>query len=95
MMGRMRDILVGVPRTGEAAADVVQHPTASLDAQARRIREVEGLLVEATAELSRAGLRYNTLRADLIRARQQFCEQLKDSGIKAEYVSMPPELELE
>lgn len=90
-MKRMRDVLAGVPVTSEA--EIVQHPGASLDSQARRIRDLEGQLVDVTAELSRHATRYNTIRDDLIRAREQLCEALKDSGIKAEFVRTPPELE--
>jgi hypothetical protein len=95
MMGKFREILAGVPRTSKQAAEIVPHPSANLDAQARRIRELEGQLVDATAELSRVGLRYNTIRSDLIRAREQLCEALKESGIKVEFVRVPPELELD
>ena len=87
-----------VPRTTQTDRDedsnVVQHPGASLDAQARRIRELEGTLIDAQVELTRAATRYNTIRTDLIRAREQLCEALKDSGIKAEFVK-PPELDLD
>lgn len=80
-----------VPRTTETHKDernnVVQHPGASLDAQAKRIRELEGLLVDAEAELARHTTRYNTICTDLIRAREQLCDTLKESGIKAEFVS--------
>lgn len=82
-----------VPRTQDGDDDnIVKHPSSSLDAKASRIRELEGQLVDVTAELTRIGTRYNSIRSDLIRARQQLCEQLKDSGIKAEFVS-PPDLE--
>jgi hypothetical protein len=94
-MGKFREILAGVPRTSEQAAEIVPHPSSNLDAQARRIQELESQLVDATAELSRVGLRYNTIRSDLIRAREHLCEALKDSGIKAEFVRVPPELELD
>lgn len=79
-----------VPRTTQTDRDepdnVVQHPGASLDAQARRIRDLENQLVDAEAELTRVRTRYNTIRSDLIRAREQLCDTLKESGIKAEFV---------
>lgn len=92
-MKRMRDVLAGVPVTSEA--EIVQHPTASLDAQASRIRELEGQLVDAQVELTRVATRYNATRTDLMRARHQLCETLKESGIKAEFVRVPDELELD
>ena len=86
-----RHILEGVPRS-ESVAEVVEHPSSSLDAQERRIRALEGQLVSVTAELSRQVTLYNTLRDDLMTAQAAFCERLKDSGIKAEPVRVPQEL---
>ena len=92
MMQSMRQLLSGIPKS--EPGEVVQHPRASLDAQARRIHELENALVEATAELHRHGTKYNTIRADLIRAREGFAETLKESGLRVEYVATPPELEM-
>lgn len=91
---RMRDILTGIPKSEPVQAEIVQHPTAGLDAQAKRIREFENQLVDATAVLSRSATDYNRIRADLIRARETFAETLKDSGLRVEYIATPPELEM-
>jgi hypothetical protein len=60
----------------------------------RRVRDLENELVVVTADLERMGLRYMTLRETLMHAQTAFCERLKDSGIKAEPVRVPPALEM-
>lgn len=68
--------------------------TKTLDDMEAEIRGIEQHVVSLQCELDRAGRAYTTARADLIRAQNEFCERLKDSGIRGEAVRVPPELEL-
>jgi len=92
MMTRMRDILSGVPKS--EPADVVEHPSSNLNAMESRIRDIENELVTVTADLERLGLKYNSLRDTLIKSQLTLCDRLKDSGIRAEPVRIPPALEM-
>lgn len=78
----------------EPDSNIVQHPSASLDAQAKAIHALENQLVDCTAELGRHAKRYNTIRSDLIKARETFAKTLTDSGVRVEFIATPPELEL-
>ena len=86
-------ILSGVPKS-EPAGTVVEHPSSTLDQMERRVRDLENELVVVTADLERLGLKYMSLRETLMHAQTAFCDRLKDSGIKAEPVRVPPALEM-
>jgi hypothetical protein len=94
IMGSIGSILSRVPVTAEEPDNVVEHPSSTLDQMERRVRDLENELVVVTADLERLGLKYMTLRDTLIHAQTAFCERLKDSGIKAEPVRVPPALEM-
>ncbi len=94
MISSMKTFLSGIPRSEPADPNIEQHPASTLDAMERRIRDIENALVTVTADLERLGMRYQTLRDDLMRAQTSFCDRLKDSGIRAEPVRVPPALEL-
>lgn len=87
-------ILSGVPKSEPYDATIVEHPSSTLDQMERRVRDLENELVVVTADLERLGLKYMTLRGTLMHAQAAFCERLKDSGIKAEPVRVPPALEM-
>lgn len=87
-------ILSGVPKSEPDTGTVVEHPSSTLDQMERRVRDLENELVVVTADLERLGLKYMTLRETLMHAQTAFCERLKDSGIKAEPVRIPPALEM-
>lgn len=87
-------ILSGVPKSEPHDANVVEHPSSTLDQMEKRIREIENELVIVTADLERMGMKYTTLRETLMHAQAAFCERLKDSGIKAEPARVPPALEM-
>ena len=88
----LRSILSGVNITQpppEKSGEVIEHPASGLDQMERRIRDIENEMVDVTAELNRLGLKYMTLRGDLIHAQKVMCERLKDSGIRAEAIRVP------
>lgn len=87
-------ILSGVPKSEPNTGTVVDHPSSTLDQMERRVRDIENELVVVTADLERLGLKYMTLRETLMHAQEAFCDRLKDSGIKAEPVRVPPALEM-
>ena len=87
-------ILSGVPKSEPYDATIVEHPSSTLDQMERRVRDLENELVVVTADLERLGLKYMTLRETLMHAQAAFCERLKDSGIRAEPVRVPPALEM-
>jgi hypothetical protein len=91
---RWGSILSGVPRSESTTGTVVDHPSSTLDQMERRVRDLENELVVVTADLERMGLKYMTLRETLMHAQAAFCERLKDSGIRAEPVRVPPALEM-
>ena len=92
---RWAGILSGVPRSEPPdTGTVVEHPSSTLDQMERRVRDLENELVVVTADLERLGLKYMTLRETLMHAQTAFCDRLKDSGIKAEPVRIPPALEM-
>ena len=92
---RWAGILSGVPKSEPPiTGTVVEHPSSTLDQMERRVRDLENELVVVTADLERLGLKYMTLRGTLMHAQAAFCERLKDSGIKAEPVRVPPALEM-
>jgi hypothetical protein len=92
---RWGSILSGVPKSEpQETGTVVEHPSSTLDQMERRVRDIENELVVVTADLERLGLKYMTLRDTLIHAQTAFCDRLKDSGIKAEPVRIPPALEM-
>ncbi len=91
---RWGSILSGVPKSEPHTGTVVDHPSSTLDQMERRVRDLENELVVVTADLERLGLKYMTLRETLMHAQEAFCERLKDSGIKAEPVRVPPALEM-
>ena len=87
-------ILSGVPKSEPHDATIVEHPSSTLDQMERRVRDLENELVVVTADLERLGLKYMTLRETLMHDQTAFCERLKDSGIRAEPVRVPPALEM-
>jgi hypothetical protein len=92
---RWGSILSGVPKSEPSdTGTVVDHPSSTLDQMERRVRDLENELVVVTADLERLGLKYMTLRDTLIHAQNAFCDRLKDSGIRAEPVRVPPALEM-
>jgi len=92
---RWAGILSGVPKSEpQETGTVVEHPSSTLDQMERRVRDIENELVVVTADLERLGLKYMTLRETLMHAQTAFCDRLKDSGIKAEPVRIPPALEM-
>lgn len=91
----MKTFLSGIPRTDtDQAPNVETHPASTLDAMEKRLRDIEQEIVGVTADLSRLGMRYMTLRDNYIQSQKAFCDRLKDSGVKAEPVRIPPELEM-
>lgn len=73
--------------------NIVQLPRPNLDDRAARIRDLDAALMNVAIEIDRLGLKFNTIRADLMRERAAMLNELKESGIKGEFVHVPPEAE--
>lgn len=90
-------LLSGVPRSvpppPSAPGNVVHLPRPSLDARAERIRSLDNQLMDIAIDIDRLGLRFNTIRDELMRERESILTDLKETGIKGEFVHIPPEAE--
>ena len=65
-----------------------------LDAMEKEIRGIEQHVVSLQCEIQKLGKQYMQARAELMQKQTAFCERLKDSGIMAHAVRVPPEIEM-
>jgi hypothetical protein len=77
-----------------APGNVARMPTPNLDDFEKRIRQLEGELIGIGTEIDRLGMKFNSVRDQLVQVREQMANRLKESGIKAEFMTTFPEIDM-
>ena len=80
------------PANEEKPVEVARAST--LDDMEKNIRGIEQHVVSLQCQIQQLAKQYTSARSDLMQAQSEFCERLKDSGVRAEPVRVPPEIEM-
>ena len=74
--------------------NVARMPKPNLEDFEKRIRQLEGELIGIGTEIDRLGMKFNSVHDQLKQVREQMANRLKESGIKAEFMTTFPEIDM-
>tara|TARA_R110000868_G_scaffold250896_2_gene507640 strand:+ start:786 stop:1115 length:330 start_codon:yes stop_codon:yes gene_type:complete len=97
--GWVRGMLTGIPNSAppppQVPDNVVHLPQPDINERLLRIRVLDQELMSIAIDMDRLALKFNTVRAELLREREFVLEKLRIENIKnAEFAHHPPEVEL-
>lgn len=92
----IRSLLAGIPksepRPSPPSDNVVHLPRLEVTERFKRIRVLDQQLMDTAIEIDRLAMKFNSIRAELMRERAEVIEDLKHENVIAEYAHVPPEV---